>query len=164
MPFLRPRLIALSCVTAAVLIGTLPAFAESTAETAPKAPSDGTITVDGYLHVEEWQDGADEPVDGEGWVRMERRDDGLYLAVRTNKVAMVDVFVHRGDELHQLHASGQVGGALFKRGDDDLWHLEHSYPWVGKEAKPRESKNAIRDRLRSRLNAKGPKPTAERAS
>ena len=150
----RPVLIVLSLVSAAVLLG-----APSTAgETADDIPADGAITVDGYLHVAEWNEGADQPVDDEGWVRMQRRDDGLYLAVRTNQVAMVDVFVHRGDELHQLHASGQVGGALFERGEDQLWHLEHSYPWIGEDAKPREAKNDMRDRLRSRLSAKGPKP------
>ena len=126
-----------------------------------EAQNDHPITLDGNLTVEEWQAGADQPVSDEGWARLSHRDDGLYIAVRNNFVAMADVMVQRGDELHQLHISGQVGGALFERGDDDLWRLTRTYPWFDGvktreafEAETNEKMSALRRRLATR-----PKPT-----
>ena len=127
------------------------------------AQTDHPITLDGNLTVEEWQAGADQPVNDEGWARLAHRDDGLYIAVRNNFVAMVDVMVQRGDELHQLHVSGQVGGALFERGDDDLWRLTGTYPWFDEvktkeafEAETSDKMSALRKRLAAR---KKPMPT-----
>ena len=125
-----------------------------------EAQNDHPITLDGNLTVEEWQAGADQPVSDEGWARLSHRDDGLYIAVRNNFVAMADVMVQRGDELHQLHISGQVGGALFERGDDDLWRLTRTYPWFDGvktresfEAETNEKMSALRRRLAAKRNA-----------
>ncbi|MEM1177760.1 MAG: hypothetical protein AAGM22_05415 [Acidobacteriota bacterium] len=122
------------------------------------AQDDYPITLDGHLTVEEWQDGADQPVTDEGWARLSQREDGLYLAVRSNIVGMVDVMVQRGDELHQLHVSSKLGGALFERGDDELWRLRKSYPWIDKvesreayEAKREEKVSALRLRIANKL-------------
>lgn len=99
----------------------------ATPRTAPFAAPPATIVLDGQASPAEWR--IPEAVPEAGDVHLRVDEDFLYLAVRSNKVRPVHLYLGRPDEVHVLHASGSLGRAVYRRAVTGDWELTQSFVW-----------------------------------
>jgi hypothetical protein len=99
--------------------------------------------VDGAVDPAEWDEAVVTRADDGTELRWLHAAGSLYLGVRHDTVAAINLVVSEGDRIRILHSSAALGSAAYSQQDDGGWHLEHDFEWCCRRAADPAPRDAL---------------------